>query len=355
MAESKAPKRHSRIRIWLPAASLVILILAALAAWSAYTWHRLNHAPLPKAAVGQVFIIDQGESLSDVARSLAARGVIEHAWDLELLARLGGDAEHIQAGEYRVESGMALADLLGAMVSGDVVMHGFTIIPGETFAEMFSRLEADPVFEHNLKGLSPAEVMARLGHPHQQAEGMFFPETYAFARGTSDVAVLKRAYHSMQRHLKKAWRNRAPNLVLDTPYAALIVASIVEKETAVASERARIAGVFERRLKKGMLLAADPTVIYGLGSRYHGDLTFENMAIDTPYNTYLHRGLPPTPICLPGMASLRAALHPAHGSALYFVARGDGTHVFSDTLAEQKRMIRKYQLHGRNAPDDGKD
>lgn len=344
MADKQSSPSRSHARLWI-LVGLFLCLLAILAGWGGYSWHRLNHDPLPSAAAGQVFMVKSGESLARLSTSLAARGIIEHAWDLRFLARLRGQATRIQAGEYRVAAGMSASDLLHRLVAGDVLMHSFAIIPGHTFREMLAKLEVDPVFKHTLQGLSAAGVMKRLGHAGKQAEGRFFAQTYDFPRGTPDVEVLQRAYKAMQRHLQAAWRQRAPDLVIDTPYQALIVASIIEKETAVPSERPRIAGVFERRLKKGMPLGADPTVIYGLGASFHGNLTRENMAKDTPYNTYLHRGLPPTPICTPSLASIKAALHPAQGTALYFVAKGDGTHVFSDTLAEQRRMIRKYQLH----------
>ncbi|MGH8162126.1 MAG: endolytic transglycosylase MltG, partial [Gammaproteobacteria bacterium] len=223
------------------------------------------------------------------------------------------------------------------------------IVPGEIFAQIRAGLESNPVFKDDLKGLSEAAIMKQLGHSGERAEGRFFPQTYDFPRATADSRILARAYAAMKQHLDAAWKSRAPGIVLKTPYQALIIASIVEKETAVASERPRIAGVFERRLERGMALDADPTVIYGLGANYHGKLTRADMARDTPYNTYFHRGFPPTPICMPGEATIEAALHPAHGTALYFVAKGDGTHVFSATLAEQERMIRKYELHNANS------
>src|SRR5690625_1312672 len=344
VTEKQPVKRRSRTGLWILLVILFCVIVAAVL-WGGYTWHRLNHAPLPARAAGTVFTLERGESLAHISRTLTRRGVLEHAWDLRALARVRGVAGNLQAGEYQVKAGMSVAGLSHMMVAGKVLMHGFTVIPGRSFKEVFARLESNPAFRHTLQGLGPAEVMARLGHAGEKAEGRFFPQTYDFPRGTSDLKVLQRAYQAMHQHLREAWKKRAPDLVIDSPYQALIIASIIEKETAVPSERPRIAGVFERRLKKGMALGADPTVIYGLGDKYHGKLTRKDMTLATPYNTYLHRGLPPTPICMPSLASIKAALHPAHGTALYFVARGDGTHVFSDTLAEQQRMIRKYQLH----------
>lgn len=325
--------------------ALALILAAVIAGWCGYTWQRLNHARLPAASAGTVFTVEKGESLAALSHDLAERGVLVHGWDLQLLARLRGESGRIQTGEYRVPADITAAGLLETMVKGGVVMHAFTIVPGETFASVLASLDSTPIFEHDLKGLDAAAVMVRLGHHGEHPEGRFFPQTYDFPRGTPASKALARAYVAMRRHLSAAWKNRAPDLVPETPYQALIVASIVEKETAVPAERPRIAGVFERRLKRGMALDADPTVIYGLGDAYHDKLTRKDMRQDTPYNTYLHRGLPPTPICMPGKAAIEAALHPTPGTALYFVAKGDGTHVFSDTLAEQERMIRKYQLH----------
>lgn len=352
MTDEASPKFHLR-RPRLILALLLLVFCCIVAAWGGYTWWRLNYEPLPSAAMGTVFTLHKGESLGRLAGNLSARGVLEHAWDLPLLARLRGEAAHVQAGEYRIPAGVSVQGLLAMMVRGEVVLHDFTIVPGETFREVFSALEANPVFGHDLKGLSDAGIMARLGHPGESPEGRFFPDTYAFPRGTSDTAVLERAYAAMTARLDAAWAGRAPDLVLVTPYQALIIASIVEKETAVPEERAKIAGVFERRLRRGMHLDADPTVIYGLGRDYDGKLTRADMEHDTPYNTYVHYGLPPTPICMPGAATIEAAVHPTADKALYFVAKGDGTHVFSDTLAEQRRMIRKYQLHRKESQHDG--
>ncbi|MGH8274355.1 MAG: endolytic transglycosylase MltG [Gammaproteobacteria bacterium] len=343
MTETPA-KPHSHRRQWLILGVLVLILAVVIAAWCGYTWHRLNHARLP-AAAGTTFIVKKGESLAALSHDLAGRSVLAHAWDLQVLARLRSESSRVQAGEYRVPAGATTETLLEMMVAGRVVMHAFTIVPGETFQSVLASLESNPAFTHDLKGLSFTAVMARLGHSSERPEGRFFPQTYDFPRGTPTSKVLARAYAAMRDYLSAAWKGRAPDLVLESPYQALIIASIVEKETAVPAERPRIAGVFERRIKRGMALGADPTVIYGLGDAYHGKLTRQDMKQDTPYNTYLHRGLPPTPICMPGKAAINAALHPAQGTALYFVAKGDGTHVFSDTLAGQERMIRKYQLH----------
>jgi len=327
---------------------LFVLALAAAAAgggWVGYTAWRLTRAPLPPTAAGATFDVRPGDNLSQIAHRLARRGVLEHPWDLTVLARVRGEGRNIQAGEYRVAPGMTVSGLLAMLVNGRVVMHSFTIVPGETFRTIRTKLAADPAFHDDLGDESAAQVMRTLGHDGVAAEGRFLPDTYSFPRGTDDSTVLERSYAAMTTFLAGAWKRRATDLPFHKPEQALIVASIIEKETAVPSERARIAGVFVRRLKRGMYLDADPTVIYGLGPGFNGHLTRADLRRPTPYNTYVHRGLPPTPICMPGRASIRAALHPDKGKALYFVARGDGTHVFSDTLAEQEKMIRKYQLH----------
>ena len=214
---------------------------------------------------------------------------------------------------------------------------------------MMEAVRHHPKIQQTLEGLSDAEIMDRLGHPDENPEGRFFPDTYHFPRGTTDVVFLQRAYATMARRLDEAWRQRAPDLPLKTPYQALILASIIEKETGLPEERPAIAGVFIRRLRKGMRLQTDPTVIYGLGESCDGELRRRDLRRDTPYNTYVHKGLTPTPIALPGAGSLRAAVNPAPGDALYFVATGNGGHVFSNTLKEHNRAVRKYQLRRRNA------
>ncbi|MDE2234402.1 MAG: endolytic transglycosylase MltG [Gammaproteobacteria bacterium] len=301
---------------------------------------------LTAVITGRAMIVEiaPGESLRMVADTLHAQGVLPHPLDLVMLARLHNDANAIRAGEYQVESGTSVAGLLQLLRSGKVVMHSLTLVDGWTFAQVLAAVEADPDLKHSLRGMDAAAIMTKLGYAGQNPEGMFYPDTYQFPRSTSDAAFLVRAYLAMQTHLQEAWRARAPGLPYRTPYEALIMASIIEKETAQPKERGEIAGVFVRRLQKGMKLQSDPTVIYGLGSRYHGKLTYKDLRTDTPYNSYTRYGLPPTPICMPGMPSIVAALHPTPGNALYFVARGDGTHQFSATLKEQTAAVEKYQI-----------
>jgi UPF0755 protein len=312
-----------------------------------YRWFR---EPLPFGQQPITIEIKAGQSLRAVAARLASRGVLAYPQDLDWLARLRGVSGKIKAGEYRLKPGLTANGLLNLLISGKVVRHALTIVEGWTFKRMLAALAADRNIRHTLKNVRGKALMARLGHPRQRPEGRFFPDTYRFPRGMSDVSFLRHAYRAMQRRLKAAWRKRAPNLPFKTPYDALILASIVEKETALPKERPRIAGVFVRRLRRGMRLQADPTVIYGLGKRYHGDITAQDLKRDTPYNTYTRGGLPPTPICLPSLISIRAAMHPATGKALYFVAKGDGSHHFSATLKQHDRAVRKYLLHAQQ-PD----
>lgn len=325
---------------------LIVLLLIAGAGTLVWRWYGIP------VVVGRAVDVEvtPGEPLRGVADELHAQGALPHPLDLLMLARLRGDADAVRAGEYLIEPGSNVVDLLALLKSGRVVMHSLTLVDGWTFAQVLQTVERDPDLRHELKGLRGNAVMVRLGHAGENPEGQFYPDTYQFPKGTTDVAFLRRAYRAMQSHLQTAWQTRARNLPYKTPYDALILASIVEKETAQPFERAEIAGVFVRRLQKGMRLQSDPTVIYGLGSAYTGKITYKDLRTDTTYNTYTRYGLPPTPICLPSLASIVAALHPTPGDALYFVARGNGTHQFSATLAEQNAAVRKYQLDNKKRP-----
>lgn len=330
------------LRLLSMAAALVLVCLLAAATWF---YHLCYQQPLLNGQRATVIEIAPGEPLRMVARDLGRQNVLPHPFSLVLLAHLRGESSAMRAGEYRIEPGTSVAGLLDQLVSGRVLRHSLTLIDGWNFKQVFAAVEQDPDLVHTLHGLSTAQVMARLGYPDQYPEGRFFPDTYSFSRGMSDLAFLQRAYLTMARQLDAEWVTRAPDLPYKSSYEALIMASIIEKETGRAGERALIAGVFVRRLQKGMKLQSDPTVIYGLGDAYSGDITFRDLRADTPYNTYTRYGLPPTPICMPPLAAIQAALHPAPGDALYFVAKGDGTHQFSATLAEQNAAVRKYQLH----------
>jgi UPF0755 protein len=270
--------------------------------------------------------------------------VLDRPLYFRVLARLDPRSRRLQAGEYRIEAGTTPGGLLALFSSGRVIQYPVTLIEGWTFRQVLDALAGLEYLEQTLSGTSDAAIMARLGRPDLHPEGRFLPDTYLFPRGTPDVQVLQRALAAMDEVLAAEWAQRGPDLPLGSPDEALVLASIVEKETGLAEERAAIAGVFVRRLRKGMLLQTDPTVIYGLGEAFDGDLRRRDLSADTPYNTYVHPGLPPTPIAMPGRDSIRAALHPADGASLYFVARGDGSHQFSTTLQEHNRAVRKYQL-----------
>jgi len=327
----------------LHTAGLALLLAAASFGGGAYIYWRWCVEPLPISQPADVEIAP-GESLHQVAELFAAKGMLPHAWDLVIYARLHEASAGLRAGEYRVEPGTTVAGLLALLRSGKVVLHGLTIVEGWNLEETLAAVEGDPDLKHTLAGLKGKALAQQLGIDAPSAEGMLLPDTYQFPKGTSDAAFLKRAVLAGQQELDAAWKTRADGLPYKTPYEALIMASIVEKETAQPTERGLIAGVFVRRLQKGMKLQTDPAVIYGLGDAYDGDITYKDLRTDTPYNTYTRYGLTPTPICMPSRAALQAALHPTPGKALYFVAKGDGTHEFSDTLVEQNAAVQKYQI-----------
>ncbi|HLW73502.1 MAG TPA: endolytic transglycosylase MltG [Gammaproteobacteria bacterium] len=328
--------------------SLALLLLAF--ASGAYLYWRWEVEPLPIGPQALDVEIVPGESLRHVAQQFQEKGVLPHAWDLVAYARLHEAAGGLRAGEYRIESGLTVAGLLALLRSGKVVMHSLTLVEGWTFKQALAAVEQEPNLQHSLAGLDSHGMMQRLGFDAASPEGLILPDTYQFPRGTSDVAFLRRAHEASDQALDAVWAGRAKDLPYKSPYDALIMASIIEKETGQAAERGKIAGVFVRRLQKGMKLQSDPTVIYGLGDSYNGDITLKDLRTDTPYNSYTRYGLPPTPICLPGRASLDAAVHPEAGNALYFVARGDGTHEFSATLVQQNAAVAKYQLKHGNPP-----
>lgn len=329
----------------------VVVVLAILAAgWIVIDYRAFLRAPLAVPEGGLTLVVEPGMSLRAVAKELTRRGVLDTPYYLVALGRLEEKSRHIQAGEYVIPPGTTPRSLLEMMISGRVRLHSFTVVEGWTFAQLRDALDRAKVLELTLSGLDDGEVMARLGHADQHPEGRFLPETYHFPRGTTDLEFLRRAYNAMAGRLQSEWARRQEGLPLSSPYEALILASIVEKETAVESERAQIAGVFVRRLQRGMRLQTDPTVIYGMGDRYNGNIRRSDLRRDTPYNTYTRAGLPPTPIALPSVESIRAVLHPDDGDALFFVSRGDGSHAFSATLAEHNRAVIKYQLGGRARP-----
>lgn len=294
-----------------------------------------------------VFLIKSGSNIKTIAQDLTMQKIIDDPWLFILLAKLKGVETRVRAGEYRLEVGQTPETLLETFAKGSSIQYSFTVIEGWSFRQMLAALARDPIIESRLDGKSNAEIMDLIGYPEQHPEGMFFPDTYRFPKGTSDIDFLRRAHQLMRQHLQREWDQRASDLPLKSSYEALILASIIEKETGVGFERPMISGVFIQRLKRKMRLQTDPTIIYGLGEDFDGNIRFRDLRKDTPYNTYLHAGLTPTPIALPGLDSIRAALHPAATKALYFVSKGDGTHHFSQTLEEHNAAVRRYQLKGR--------
>lgn len=289
-------------------------------------------------------VLAPGQSFSAFARQLEADGLLRDAWLWSGLARLDGSARRVQAGEYWVRLGDRPADLLARLLSGEVVRYEVKLIEGWTLAEALAALSVHPELEHELQGVDETTVLGVLGLPAGHGEGLFFPDTYHFERGTSDADILRRAYGKLEQELAAAWQSRDSGLPYDSPYDALIVASLIEKETGRDEDRANIAQVFVSRLHRGMRLQTDPSVIYGVGATFDGDLTRRHLRTDTPYNTYTRHGLPPTPIALVGRKSLQAAMHPAPGEFLYFVSRGDGSSHFSVSLEEHQAAVRRYQL-----------
>jgi UPF0755 protein len=349
--------RSSAFRQSLSAA-LALLVLATLTAALGglalvHEWRVSLARPLAVPAGGLHLLVPPGRSLRAVALELQARGALANPQLVVLATHLTGQATGIRAGEYRVQPGTTLGGLLQDLQRGRVVQHALTVIEGWSFAQLLAAVGRHEAVTQTLGGQPREAIMAGIGAPGVHPEGRFLPETYFFPRGTTDVEVLQRAYRHMAAFLAEAWAERAPDLVLESPDQALVLASIVEKESAVPAERARVAGVFLRRLARGMPLQADPTVIYGLGDRFDGDLRRQDLLTDTPYNTYVRRGLPPTPIALPGRAAIRATVRPEPGSALYFVARGDGTHQFSDSLQEHQQAVARYQRRAVNGPRAG--
>ena len=315
------------------------LVLAGVLTQFAYT-------PLALKTVPMEFTLQPGSSLSSVAAQLHTQGVTPDRWRFRLLARLLGKAARIKAGHYTLGRTLTPLALLDKLTQGEVSAREIVFIEGWTFQQMRDALDAHPSVRHDTTSLSAAAILDQLGIKMDQPEGLFFPAKYYIDPGKSDLSILRRAYETMQQHLDKEWAVRAPGLPYDSPYQALIMASIIEKETAVASERPLIAAIFINRLRTGMRLQTDPSVIYGLGMAYDGNLRKRDLQTDTPYNTYTRTGLPPTPIAMPGLDSIHAALHPAYSDALYFVAKGDGSHQFSDTLEEHNRAVARYQKNG---------
>ncbi len=321
---------------------LVLWVLIGFVAWAGWILLR----PLDRVALPYEFTVRPGQSLSSVGRDLAVQQGLEQPWLMALYGRLSGEAARIKPGIYRVEQPSSPYMLLVRMAQGDTLRTKLTLIEGWNLQQVRAAVAQERYLAHDSAVLSDVELVRPVWGQDAvtHLEGLLFPDTYMVDAGASDLEVLRLAASAMQRRLAEAWANRAPNLPYRTPYQALIMASIVEKETGAGAERAQIASVFVNRLRIGMPLQTDPTVIYGLGKRFDGNLRRTDLKADTPYNTYIRRGLPPTPIAMPGAAAIEAALHPAETKALYFVARGDGTHQFSASLAEHNRAVVQYQI-----------
>ncbi len=318
---------------------LTILLAVLLAVAMGYYLTRPLALPAPPVE----FSLSQGTSLKGAARKMQQAGILPNEWMFAWLARLLGKSTQIKAGDYQLEANVSMLELMNIVTKGQVAQGELSIIEGWTFKQFRAALNDSPAIRHDSVSLTEAEILQRIGAVEKQAEGLFFPDTYHFSSGASDLILLKQAYQAMQVHLQKSWDNRSPGLPLKTPYQALILASIVEKETGQASDRGLIAGVFINRLRRGMMLQTDPTVIYGMGKKFDGNLRKSDLLSDTPYNTYTRFGLPPTPIALPGLAALQATLHPETTNALYFVSRGDGSSEFSESLIQHNRAVDRYQ------------
>ncbi len=321
-----------------------LLVVAALTAAAAAAYVKSWQGTALDVAEDQRVVLAAGQSFSAFARQLEADGLLRDAWLWSALARLDGSARRVQAGEYWLRRGDRPADLLQRLLAGDVVRYEVKLIEGWTLAEALATLSVHPELEKDLTGADETTVLGVLGLPEGHGEGLFFPDTYHFERGTSDADILRRAHRKLETELAAAWQSRDAGLPYESPYDALIVASLIEKETGRDADRANIAQVFVSRLHRGMRLQTDPSVIYGVGAAFDGDLTRRHLRTDTPYNTYTRHGLPPTPIALVGRASLQAAMHPAPGEFLYFVSRGDGSSHFSVSLEEHQAAVRRYQL-----------
>jgi UPF0755 protein len=326
-----------------------IILLSVAAAWLMMELRQFADTPLQVPEEGATYLLKPGSSFNAMATDLEQQGYISNAFYLRLMARWNKVGGKIKAGEYLIPTGTKPEQFLNLLVSGKVVNYSVTLIEGWTFREALAAIRQHTAVKAVTGELSDEEIMKQLGREGEHPEGRFLADTYHFNRGTTDLAILKRAADSMDRLLADEWEERAPELPYKEPYEALILASIVEKETGLASERPEIAGVFVRRLRKGMKLQTDPTVIYGMGERFDGNIRRRDLREDTPYNTYVHTGLTPTPISLPGREAVHAVLHPNDGKSLYFVAKGDGSgaHYFSATLKEHNRAVRKYQLKKR--------
>lgn len=319
----------------------LLLLLACLAGGALYAYKTLNE---PLVFTSQTFDIPTGTGFSAITARMVQREILSEPLIWKIYARLTGKATRVQAGEYQLDSGLSSVELLNKLVEGAVIQHQITLVEGWTVQQMLQAIAKEKRLEHRLTGLTPQQVLNRFEQGDRHPEGLFFPDSYHFTAGTTDEDILRRAHQRLESVLEEEWQQREAKLPYQNAYEALIMASIIERETGQPSERAEIAGVFVRRLQKGMRLQTDPTVIYGLGDDYSGNIRRKHLKQYTPYNTYVIKGLPPTPIAIVGREAIHAALHPKPGKSLYFVAKGDGSHFFSDTLEEHNRAVQRYQL-----------
>lgn len=326
------------------AIAALLVISAVVTGYLFWAWYH----PLKPGA--EIYEVKPGMSLRAFARDLSSRHVLPESHSFVWLAYVTGHQRDLKTGEYRFRNGMTARELLDQLVAGRVIEYPVVLVEGWTFREFREALEAAPKLTHLTAGAPTRTVMERLGHKGEHPEGRFFPDTYYYSSGQTDLMVLANAYEKMQKLLQQEWERRDNNLPFKDAYEALTLASIVEKETGRTDERRLIAGVFVNRLRHGMRLQTDPTVIYGLGESFDGNLRLRDLRRDTPYNTYTRAGLPPTPVAMPGKDSLQAVMHPVVNGALYFVARGDGSHEFSATLGEHNKAVIKYQLKGKARP-----
>lgn len=320
-----------------------LILFSALIIISLSGYYIIRPLDMPELPLD--FELQPGSSLKSAASELKRAGVIDEAQIFVLLGRSLGLSGQIKYGNYQLTKPVSMYELLQIISKGRVAQSDLAIIEGWTFKQFRAALNANPKLRHDSASLSDAEIMQRIGASEKHPEGLFFPDTYNFPSGSSDLALIKRAYQNMQHHLQQNWQTRDKSLPLASPYQALILASIVEKETGQKKDRTMIASVFVNRLRKGMMLQTDPTVIYGMGDKYDGNIRKRDLLKDTEYNTYTRYGLTPTPIALPGKESLQAALHPASSDALYFVARGDGSSQFSSTLNDHNKAVQRFQLN----------
>ena len=326
-----------RIKNWIVFSMMVAL---GLIAWLAY----YAISPLKLQPNSQEITIQPKSGLRSIANQLVKQGVLNEPWRFILIAKLLNKQSYLQAGNYTLNKNVSPYQLLLSLNHGKTTQGSITFIEGRTFAQMHEKIIRNDAIKQTITGLSESEMMKLMGSDYRVAEGLFFPDTFYFDRNTADTVILKRSYDAMRSKLAKAWEGRDTNLPYKNSYQALIMASIIEKETGKVSERPMIAGVFINRLRMGMRLQTDPTVIYGMGTRYDGNIRKKDLIADTPYNTYTRDGLPPTPIAMPGIAAIDAALHPEKTKALYFVGKGDGSHVFSNNLVEHNLAVVRYQL-----------